>query len=210
MPIESGRLGEGSAADADETLLIQGLRAGDAAAFERLVRAYGGRLLSVARRFLRSEEDARDAVQEAFISAYRSIGSFHAGSRVSTWLHRIVVNAALMRLRSRRRSPEEPIDDLLPQFDETGHHLQPPSEWRESSDVALQRRETREIVRRSIDLLPETYRSVLVLRDIQELDTSETAQILGITENAAKIRLHRARQALRTLLDPHFREVASW
>jgi len=190
--------------DADDAALLSRLREGDAAAYETLVRTHGSRLLSVARRFLRNEEDARDAVQEAFISAFKAIDRFESHSRLSTWLHRIVMNAALMKLRTRRRSQEEAIDDLLPQFDELNHHVKEPTEWGEACDTAVMRTETRQTVRECIDRLPETYRTVLMMRDIEELDTEETARVLGITENAAKIRLHRARQALRTLLDPHF------
>jgi RNA polymerase sigma-70 factor (ECF subfamily) len=192
----------------DDAALVASLRRGDPAAFEALVRTYGGRLLAVGHRFLRNEEDARDAVQEAFISAFRSIDRFEGNARLSTWLHRIVVNAALMKLRAKSRNPEEAIDDLLPRFDETGHHVQEPREWHETGDAAVERRETREIVRSAIGKLPESYRSVLLLRDIEEMDTEETASLLGITENAVKIRLHRARLALRTLLDPHFSGVA--
>ncbi len=195
----------GSAPDApDEAMLLAGLRARDDAAFERLVRAYGGRMLAVARRFVRNEEDARDVVQEAFISAFRSIDRFAGEARVSTWLHRIVVNAALMRLRSRRRVSEESIEELLPRFQEDGHEVRPTHEWREDVHASLERDEVRAQVRQCIERLPETYRTVLLLRDIEELDTEEAARLLGVTSNAVKIRLHRARQALRTLLDPHF------
>jgi RNA polymerase sigma-70 factor (ECF subfamily) len=189
----------------DDRTLVTRLRAGDETAYEALVRAYGGRLLAVARRFLREEEDARDALQEAFISAFRSIHRFEGSSRLSSWLHRIVVNQALMKLRSRRRTPEESIDELLPKFREDGHSVAPFRDWREPADVALQRRETRDLVRKSIRDLPASYRTVLLLRDIEGLDTQETARMIGVSENAVKIRLHRARQALRALLDPRMR-----
>ena len=188
--------------------LISRLRGGDEGAFERLVREQGGRLLSVARRFLRDEEEARDAVQECFLSAYRALERFDQGSRLSTWLHRIVVNACLMRLRSRRRKPEDAIDDLLPKFQADGHQIHHPTPAWDSAETLLARSETRAIVRRAIDRLPETYRAVLLLRDIEELSTEEAAKSLGVTENAVKIRLHRARQALRGLLEPHFQRSA--
>src|SRR5215510_12491477 len=88
-----------------EPKLLERLLAGDEQAYEELVRTYGGRMLAVARRFLPVEEDARDAVQDAFLSAFRSISSFEGHAQLSTWLHRIVVNAALMKLRTRRRKP---------------------------------------------------------------------------------------------------------
>lgn len=177
-------------------------------AFARLVRSYAPRMLRVARRFLRDEEDARDAVQDAFLSAYKSLDRFEGASSVSTWLHRIVVNAALMKLRTRRRHPEEAIEELLPRFREDGHQVEPSVDWSMNAEEMVQRAQIRELVRSSIDQLPDPYRVVLLLRDIEELSTEETAEKLGITANAVKVRLHRARQALRGLLDPHLRKHA--
>ena len=186
----------------DETRpLLDGLRRGDDDAFAALVRQQAGRMLATARRLLRSDQDAEDAVQEAFVSAARAIDGFAGGSKVSTWLHRIVINTALMKLRTRRRRREESIDDLLPHFDAEGRHVSPVAAWETPSDVLLERRETRAMVRRCIDRLPERYRTVLLLRDIEELDTQESADLLATTPNTVKIRLHRARQALRTLLE---------
>src|SRR4051812_2688184 len=190
----------------DEAALVARLRAKDDDAFAVLVRTYMGRLLRVARRFLSSEEDARDAVQDAFVAAFRSIGTFKAGSTLATWLHRIVVNSALMKLRTQRRHPEEEIDDHLPQFAADGHQLRPSVDWNESAEEMVAREETREMVRRAIDILPETHRVILMMRDIEEMTTEEVAQALGITANAVKVRLHRARQALRTLLDRDLRK----
>ena len=200
---------EGREDPGGERKLVSLLRSGDEAAFERLVRDHGGRLLSVARRFLRDEEEARDAVQECFLSAYRALDRFDQGSRLSTWLHRIVVNACLMRLRTRRRKPEASIEELLPQFQADGHQVHQTPEWEGSAETLLSRKETRSIVREAIDRLPDSYRAVLLLRDIEELSTEEAAQSLGVTANAVKIRLHRARQALRGLLEPHFRGAVS-
>jgi RNA polymerase sigma-70 factor (ECF subfamily) len=187
----------------DDQRYLEELRAGEPAAYEQLIQEHGPRMLAVAMRFLRNEEDARDAVQEAFVSAFRSLSSFEAGSRLSTWLHRIVVNASLMKLRSRRRKPEESLDGLLPRFSDDGHRSGPSPPWQETAETALERREVRELVRRTIDELPETYRAVLLLRDIEGFDTEQAARLLGVTPNAVKVRLHRARQALRTLLEPH-------
>lgn len=188
----------------DESALLSRLRTGEASAFEELVRTQGGRLLTVARRLLRCEEDARDAVQESFLAASRSLARFEGGCRLSTWLHRIVVNTALMKLRTRRRRPEESIEELLPGFLEDGHHAVHQGEWAAPAHELLERSETRALVRQAIDGLPESYRTVLLLRDIEELDTSEVAELMGLSPNAVKTRLHRARQALRGLLHPRF------
>lgn len=187
-----------------DVALLAGLRAGDDAAFETLVRSYGGRMLSVARRFLGNEADAQDAVQEAFLSAFKALTSFDGRSKVSTWLHRIVVNAALMKLRTQRRHPEQSIDEFLPTFKADGHQDAPAARWRDSGPADLERSETRELVRRQIEKLPESYRIILLLRDIEEHDTETVAQMLDVSVAVVKVRLHRARQALRTLLDPVF------
>lgn len=191
--------------DVEEAELVAQLQAGSDSAFEVLVRAYGGRMLAVSRRMLGSEEDAQDAVQEAFLSALKAIGQFERQSKLGTWLHRIVVNVALMKLRSRRRKPGALIDDLPPKFLDDGHQAQPAVDWRDTADVALLKSETRALVRQCIQQLPEIYRTVLILRDIEELDTDESARLLGVTVAVVKTRLHRARLALRTLLDQHFR-----
>lgn len=191
---------------ADERELLARLRAGDDRAYERLVREQGGRLLAVARRFLRNEEDARDCLQECFVQAFRALPRFEGNSKLSTWLHRILVNAALMKLRSRRARPEEPIEPLLPEFLADGHSAVSYRDWSPGADELLERDEVRRIVRVAIDRLPEGYRTVLVLRDLEDLDTAEVAELLGVTANAIKIRLHRARQALRQLLDVQLRE----
>jgi RNA polymerase sigma-70 factor (ECF subfamily) len=184
----------------DEKALLAGLRAGHEWAFETMVRVFGGRLLAVARRFTRNDEDARDVVQSAYLSAFRGLNEFEGACQLSTWLHRIVVNTALMQLRSRRRKPEDSIDVLLPNFQQDGHHVEQFSDWSAPADQLLERRETRATVRACIDQLPENYRAVLILRDIEELSTREVAEMLTMTPTAVKVRLHRARQALSTLL----------
>ena len=170
------------------------------------MRAYSGRLLAVARRFLRSEEDARDAVQEAFLNAFRAMDRFDGEARLSTWLHRIVVNASLMRLRTRRRKPERSIEELLPRFLEDGHMTDPAQAWRKAPEDEVGRAELRDLVLQKIHELPEAHRNVLLLRDIEELDTEAAAEVLGVSVGAVKTRLHRARQALRGLLVPHLEQ----
>lgn len=184
----------------DETEWVRQLQAGDGDAFERLVRTFGGRMLVVARRYVGNEEDAKDVVQTAYLSAFRAVNQFQGVCQLSTWLHRIVVNTALMRLRSRRRKPEEPIEVLLPAFQEDGHHVEQFSDWSAPADQLLERKQTRATVRACIQQLPENYCEVLTLRDIEELSTQEVAEMLSMTQTAVKVRLHRARQALSTLL----------
>jgi RNA polymerase sigma-70 factor (ECF subfamily) len=188
----------------DELELVAALRRDESAAHETFVWRYGGRMLATARRFLACEQDCYDAVQETFILAFRSIDRFEGHSKLGTWLHRIMVNVCLMKLRSRARRHEIDFDELLPKFDASGHHRHAVPHWRHPPEEQLLSDETRALVRQCIDMLPDDYRSVLLLRDIEELNTEETAANLQITAGAVKTRLHRARQALRTLLEPHF------
>lgn len=187
--------------DAD---LLTGLRRRDATSFERLVRKYGGPFLSLSRRYLSSPADAADIVQESFLAVYEGIDRFAGEARLYTWMHRIVINKCLMRLRSQRRHGEVDIDALLPTFLADGHQVHETQPWRASAEVELQQRHTQEQVRLAIDKLPATYRTVLLLRDIDEVDSTEAAALLGINEGALRVRLHRARQALRGLLEPLF------
>jgi RNA polymerase sigma-70 factor, ECF subfamily len=183
-----------------DSALVARLKAGDQEAYEEVVRTLGGRMLAVARRFLNEEEAARDVVQDAFLSAFRGIQRFDGQAQLSTWLHRIVVNASLMRIRTRQRRPEQSIEPMLPIFAEDGHHAETVVSWTESGEYALERKETRALVRAAIAELPDAYRAVLLMRDIEGLSTREAADLVGISENALKLRLHRARQALATVI----------
>jgi len=181
--------------------ILPSLRAGDQKAYDLLVRANTGRMLAAARRLLLSEDDARDAVQEAFLLAFRALPQFAGGCCLSTWLHRIVVNAALMKLRSRRRHPEEWIEEILPEFHSDGLADSTHGSVDEPEDAKLQRTELRQLVHRCIRCLPERYQTVLILRDIEELSTEEACKVLRLSPAAIKTRLHRARQALQKLLE---------
>jgi RNA polymerase sigma-70 factor (ECF subfamily) len=117
-------------------------------------------------------------------------------------LHRIVINVCLMKLRSRSRRQEVLLEDLLPKFDRSGHHIESVRQWSAPSDELLQREEVRVRIREAIDQLPEDYRTIVLLRDIEGLDTAQTAEMLHVSMAVVKTRLHRARQALRALLAP--------
>jgi RNA polymerase sigma-70 factor (ECF subfamily) len=202
-----------------EAALVAKLQSGDQSAYATVMLKYGGRMRAVAQRLLGNEHDANDAVQDAFLSAFRSLDQFAGHAQLGTWLHKIVVNAALMKLRARRRRDECSIVELLPAFDETGHRLicrRPGGpgggtmRWNNEGigvkgpEEALERSELRMTIRKKIDQLPHDYRTVLLLRDIEEMDTDQTAECLGIKPGAVKTRLHRARMALRELLEREF------
>jgi RNA polymerase sigma-70 factor (ECF subfamily) len=182
--------------------LIDGLRAGNDGAYARVIREHGGWMLSVALRIVRNPDDARDCLQDALLRAFRHIDSFERRSSLRTWLHRIVVNAALGRLRTRRRHPEESLDDLMPVFDEFGSRVEAAGGPMVPVETLVSRREVKRAVHEALDRLPDDYRAVLLLRDIEGLDTKETATLLDTSVGSVKTRLHRARAALKRLLDP--------
>lgn len=191
----------------DDATLVAALRERDGQAYRHLVTEFGPRMRAVIRRYLPIEADADDALQDAFLSAARAIDRFNGESALSTWLHTIAVRAALMKLRSKhRRENETSIDALLPTYDFVGHRHLPAAGVQ--PDLNLESLEVQELVRRQIDKLPEMYRAALMARDIEQLSTLEAAEALGMSEAAMKTRLHRARAALRTLLEPYIRRNA--
>lgn len=172
--------------------------------WEGVVKEHGGRMLCVARRLCVCESEARDAVQDAFLNAFSKHSGFAGRAALGTWLHRITVNCCLMRMRSRARRPARSIETLLPAFDADGRLRHSGSD---EAPRRLGKAEFAQEVRRQISELPDAYRVVLVLRDIELLSTEETAAALDITACAVKARLHRARMALTALLQP-YREAA--
>lgn len=185
--------------------LIRRLRAGDEAAFAELVRDYAGRLLAVTRRILRNDADAEDALQETFVSAFKSIHAFDGRAALGTWLHRIAVNAALMRARRTTARRESSIEPLLPQF-AGGLHSEPPPTWRDVTGDALVESETQAALYAALDRLPEEFRAVIVLKDIEGLESRAIAEALGVSDALVRQRLHRGRQALLKLMTPYMAE----
>ena len=190
------------AADSALESWVPALRRGEATAFAHLVDAHGGWMLQLARRLLRHEQDAQDVVQEAFLTAFRSLGGFQGQSRLSTWLHRVLVNAALMRMRRRKRKSEPVLEGDLAAKGRTGRSAELPLVWDDPPEDVAGRRELRRQVRGAIDQLPEIHRTILLLRDIEEMSTTEVAEFLDVSKQVVKTRLHRARQALRGKIGP--------
>ena len=185
----------------DEATLVDRVKAGDQVACAKLVTLFGPHMMTVARRFMRCDADCNDALQDAFISAFNALARFEGDARLSTWLHRITVNSCLMKLRIDSSRKETSIEKLLPIFDERGYHARWPVAMNDpSTDVEID--ETRTMMRQAIDKLPHADRAVLMLRDIEEMDTAATAARLETTEHNVKRRLRRARLALCTRLEP--------
>jgi len=170
-----------------------------------LVSTHSDWMLGAAFRILRDRAHAEDAVQVAFTKIWSKYGEFEGRSALQTWMHRVVVNEALMTLRKIKRRNEHSIDDLLPVFDKSGCRVELEDNTPATPEVLLSRRQTNDYVRDAIMTLPDRYRIVLCLRDIEGFSTIETSEALELSEANVKVRLHRARAALKTLLEPHIK-----
>ena len=185
----------------DDQELVRRMRAGEDEAYEEVIRKHGPMLLGVAKRLLGDPDDAADCFQIAMLKAVENLDSFERRSKLSTWLYRIVVNTCLMRLRESKRRCTKPIDDLLSVFDD--HDCRIESVVQPASpETLLEREQTRGMVRAAVGQLPDSYRTVLVLRDFEERGSAEVAELLGLEEGNVRVRLHRARSALKKLLEP--------
>jgi RNA polymerase sigma-70 factor (ECF subfamily) len=175
----------------DETDLVVRLRTGDDDAYEQLFRTHAGAMMFVARRFFGDTDEAAEAVQDAFVSAFKAMATFEGTAKLGTWLHRITVNACLLKLRGRKRSRLVPLEEGA-------------ATNASACDSGLSQAETCTRVRAGVEQLPEAYRTVIRLRDFEGLSTEETAARLGTNCGAVKTRLHRARQALKSVLESQF------
>lgn len=193
---------QSAGSETPDEFLVGLFLAGDEMAFERLVVRHRQRVYRLARRLLGDEADAQDVTQETFIQVYRKLSSFRNESRFSTWLYRIATNAALMRRRAHSRRPTESLDSFAPRFDDAGTHaataaeLSVPSLLEETLDAKI----LAERVQAAVDRLPDLYRRPFILRDLEELDTAEVAELLGLQVATVRQRVHRARILLRGYL----------
>ena len=172
---------------------------------EELVRSNIGWMLALAERLLRDRGLAEDTVQDAFLRAFDGLAGFEGRASIESWLHRITVNTALTKLRQLKRLAEQSIDEHLPEFDRYDCRIEAPWTRLASVEQVMDHHDVRRQVQDAIDRLPDAYRIVLQLRDLEEFNTSEVAAMLEISETNAKVRLHRARAALKKLLEPILR-----
>ena len=183
---------------------IEALLSGDASAFEKLVVNESERLFRVIMRIVNDEEEARNLLQETFLQAYQRRADFRRESRLTTWLYAIGINLARASFRRRRRTralSDEDMERLQPEFAQ-GFFSSSTDRW--NPERVAEAADRRAIVHDAINRLPDDYRAIVTLRDIEEYSTDEVARMLQVSSGAVRVRLHRARQALRTLLDPHF------
>jgi len=185
---------------AQDMALVERIGTGDHAAFESLMRTYNGKLFRIARAILKDDGDAEDALQDAYLEAYRHLDEFRGASELGTWLTRIVVNQALMRLRKeKRRSSIVPFRTGA-SADAEGPETQVPDIKSESPSAAAIRAETRRILERRIDELPATFRAVFIMREVEDMGIDEIAECLSLSPATVRTRLFRARALLRAAL----------
>ena len=185
--------------------MIAAILAGDTQLYHQLIRPYERSVYMMALSYMKNEADAEDVAQEAFLKAFHHLATFRSESKFSTWLVGIALNEARSRLRREGVLRMESLDDTT----EDGGHISPAvlRDWREVPSEALERKEVRQMLQRAITGLPEKYREVFILRDVEELNVFETAAALGITVTNVKVRLHRARLMLQKQLSPALKNI---
>jgi RNA polymerase sigma-70 factor, ECF subfamily len=189
---------------ASEQELIASILAGHRENFHLLIQPYEQQLYRTAFALMKNEAEAEDVVQDAVLKAYRKLASFRGDSKFSTWLIAITLNEARGRLRKESRATVDSLDAHENSGDFTPAAL---TDWREVPLVALERQELRELIQSAVAELPDTYREIVTLRDVEERSVNETAELLGISIPLVKVRLHRARMMLQKKLVPHLKLV---
>src|SRR5689334_19433197 len=188
----------------EELQLVQAAKGGDVSAFEQLVKRYDRNVFRIAQHITQNREDAEDVVQDAFLKAYENLESFQENSKFYTWLVRIAVNESLMKLRKRRTSNTVSLDeDVQTEEDSVPREV---ADWAPNPEQLYKQAELKDILGRTIQGLPASFRTVFVLRDVEGLSTEETAQALDLSVPAVKSRLLRARLQLRERLNRYFKK----
>jgi len=200
--------GEATAtASRDEADLIARILGGEKELFHELIRPYERMVYLTVFSIVRNQTDAEDSAQDAMVNAYRHLGKFRGDAKFSTWLTTIAVNEGRQKLRRAKRTKEDSLDEPI-EGEEQELTPAPLTDWREIPLEALERKELRETLRNAVAALPDIYRQIFTLRDLDELNVAETAAALGINENMVKVRLHRARMMLQKRLAPLLKTTA--
>lgn len=174
---------------------------------EKVFREYAPRVYALARRMMGNDADAEDVTQDVLLQVVRKLDTFRGESQFPTWLHRVTVNTALEHRAKRARRQQREIHDPTNEFQPNGHHLKPAKRWEVEPEKVAITREMHELIEKAIQEMPEIYRDVYVLADIEGLSNQEISDILGLSVPAVKSRLHRGRMIVRDALAPHFEEM---
>ena len=185
--------------------MISRIKAGERDLFYDLIKPCERAVFLTAYSVLKNEADAEEVVQEAALKAYNALGSFRGEAKFSTWLVKITLNEARMKLRRSRAESEVSLEDFVDDGNDSDYTPAVLTNWREIPSESLERKELREALRRAVNELPEKYREVLISRDVREMNIAETAELLGITEGMVKTRLFRARLLMQKMVAPELR-----
>jgi RNA polymerase sigma-70 factor (ECF subfamily) len=191
----------------DEAAMIASILAGETQLYHELIRPHERSVYLMALTFLKNEGDAEDVAQEAFLKAYRNLASFRAEAKFSTWLISITLNEARSRLRKQASVRVDSLDELIDGGDRVAPALL--RDWHEIPSEVIERSEVRYLLQQAVADLPEIYRSVFLLREVQEMSVAQTAEALQISVPSVKVRLHRARMMLQRQLTPALRAATS-
>jgi len=194
---------------AEEDELVRKLQAGNMEVFDQLVERFQKKIYALSFNLTRNQMDAQDVTQDVFLTLFRKIHTFQGKSAFSSWVYRITLNAAYMKLRSRKKDQSVSIDDMLPTFNKAGFQQEKVQDWSENTESLLFANETRNIIQKAVDQLPEKEKVVFLLRDVEGISTEKVGEILDLTIPAVKSRLHRARLFLRKKLSTFFEEYRS-
>src|SRR5215831_5192768 len=207
MPMEAIQSKATETAVSDELALVQAAKQGDVGAFEQLVKRYDRNIFRIAQHITQNREDAEDVVQDAFLKSYENLDRFQENSKFYTWLVRIAVNESLMKLRRRRSDRTVSLDEDI----ETEEDTMPRevADWSPNPEQLYKQGELKDILKRTIQGLPASFRTVFVLRDVEGLSTEETAEMLDLSIPAVKSRLLRARLQLRERLNRYFKKTTN-
>ena len=189
-----------------EEQLVKDLQAGRTGSFEQLANLYQKKIYALSFNLTRNATDSQDVTQEVLLTLFRKGHTFQGKSAFSSWVYRITVNASYMRLRTIKKEPNVSVEELLPSFNGSGFQQEKIRDWSENAESLLFDNETREIIQKAVDLLPDKEKIVFILRDVEGLPTEKVSNILDLTIPAVKSRLHRARLFLRKKLANYFEE----
>ena len=192
-----------------EESLVRDLQNGNLEAYDKIAEIYQKKIYGLSFNLTRNQMDAQDVTQEVLLTLFRKINMFQGKSAFSSWVYRIAVNASYMKLRSKKKEPNVSIDELMPSFNSAGFQQEKIQDWSEDTESLIFTKETRDVINKAVDLLPEKEKVVFLLRDVEGLSSEKAGEILDLTVPAVKSRLHRARLFLRKKLSAYFEEFSS-
>jgi len=192
-----------------EESLVREFQGGNLKAYDKIAEIYQKKIYGLSFNLTRNQMDAQDVTQEVLLTLFRKINMFQGKSAFSSWVYRITLNTSYMKLRSKKKEPNISIDELMPSFNKAGFQQEKIQDWSENTEALMFNTETRDVINKAVDLLPEKEKVVFLLRDVEGLSTEKTGEIMNLTVPAVKSRLHRARLFLRKKLSYYFEEFSS-